>query len=155
MVDIHLILRISGITGVHDETGQVANTVNPEWVAVVVPRRRLKFHQGRGFVLVAVKDDFLNRLVVIVVLNECGEQLVHHTTLHAMSLASLGAFLEMLDAPLDEVFVALPFELRGAGVEEPDSAVGVIDYLLALWRDRPDLHLSALFGPFGCSRNSE
>lgn len=155
VIDKDLVLGISCIAGVHDETRKVANAVDPERVAVEVSRRSLELNQGSSLVLVTVKDDFLNRLVILIILDQGAEELVHHTTFHAMSIAGLSTFLEMFDASLDEVGVALPFKLCSTRVEELDETVGVVDDLLPFRSHRPNLHLGAFVSPDGRGGHSE
>lgn len=155
MIDENLILRVSGITGVHNEARQMTNAINPEWIAVEIPRGCLKLDQRCSFMLIAVENNLLNGLVVVVVFDKRTEQLIHHTALHTVGITRLSAVLEVLDTPLDEVAVAFPFQFCGAGIEEFDCAISMVNHLLSLWGDRPDLHLRTLFGPVCCSRDPE
>lgn len=155
MIDKDLILRVGSITCVHNEARQMTNTVNPKWIAVKIARGCLKLDQSCSFMLIAVENDLLNGLVVVIVFDEGTEQLVHHTALHTVSTTRFSALLQVLDTPLNEVGVALPFKFCGVSVKEFDCASSMINNLFSLWGHRPNLHLGALVGPLGCSRDSE
>lgn len=155
MVDKHLVLGVGSITCVHDEAGQVTNAVDPEGIAMKVARRGLELDQSSSLMLITIKDDFLDRLVVVIILHKSTEQLVHHTAFHAMGLARLSALLQVLNAPLDQVYLALPILLCRIDVEELDGAGCMVKDLLPLGSHRPDLNLGTLLSPLRCGRNSE
>lgn len=120
-----------------------------------VTRRSLELDQRSSLVLVTIENDFLNGLVVLVILDQGTEQLINHAALHSVSLANLCALLQMLNASLDEIGAALPLKFSGTCVEELDCAGCVIEYLLAFKSHGPHLHSGALLGPVGGSRNAE
>ena len=103
MVDEDLVLRVCTIAGVHDETREMTNAIDPEWVAMEVTWRSLELDKCSGLVVLTIKDNLLYRLVILIILNKSAEKLVYHTTLHAVCVTGLGALLEMLNASLDQV----------------------------------------------------
>lgn len=155
MVNKHLVLRVRRIIGIHDESRQVTTAVNPERVAVEVSRRSLELDKRSSFALLAVEDHLTNRSKVIVIVNQSGEELVDHSAFHAVGIAFFCAFLETFDAPLNQVGLALPFELDDVAVEKLDEERSVLEDLLAIEVDRVHLQSDVLLLPVGGSRNAE
>jgi hypothetical protein len=147
VVDKHLVLGVSVITSVHDEARKMTNAVDPEWVSVEVARGSLKLDESGSFMLIAVKDDLPDRLVVLIIVNQRSEEFVDHSSLHPVSLARDRTLLQVLNASLDEVRTALPLSLVVAGLKEFHRAAGVVEDLLAFWGHRPHLNTGALVGP--------
>lgn len=56
-----------------------------------------------------------------------------------MGVAFFCTFLEAFDAPIDQVGLALPFELDSVAVEELDEEGSMIEDLLAVGVDRVHL----------------
>lgn len=125
----------------------MTDAVDPEWVSMEIAGRGLKLDESSSFVLIAVKDDLSNGLVVLIVIHQGSEELVDHSSFHSMSLARDCALLKMLDTSLDEIGAAFPLELIVGRLEELDCAAGMIENLLALWSHRPDLYVCIFIGP--------
>jgi hypothetical protein len=155
VVDEYLVLGVGRIAGIHDEPRQMAETVDPEGVAMEVARGGLELDSRRGFVLIAVQDYFLDGFVVFVIIHQSSKQLVHHSSLHAVSLSGLSLVLQERHASLDQVGNSLPLRLPLGAVEELDSAIGVLDRFLAVCVHRPDLHARLLLGPVHDRRDPE
>ena len=155
MVDEYLVLGVGRIAGIHDEPRQMAETVDPEGVAMEVARRGCELDSRRGFVLIAIQDDFLDGLEVFVIVHQSSKQLVHHSSLHAVSLPGLSLVLQERHASLDQVGDSLPLRFPLRAVEKLDCAVGVLDRFLAVCVHRPDLYARLLLGPAHHRRDSE
>ena len=138
MVDKDLVLRVRGIAGVHDKPRQVPEAVNPERVAVEVSRRSLELDTRSSFILLTVENHLPNRLEVNIVVNQSSKQLVHHASLHAVSIASLCTFLETVDAALDQIGMTLPLKLSSFAVKELDQKGAMLKSLLAFRSDGVD-----------------
>ena len=155
VVDKHLVLGVGGVAGVHDEPRQVANAVNPERIAVEVSRGCLELDTRGSFVLVAVQNHLPNRSEVVVVVNQGSEELVNHSSLHAVGVSAFCALLESIDASLDQVRMPLPLQLQSFGVEELDHEGSVVEDLLALSGNRVDLDLGLFLCPVCGSSDTE
>ena len=155
MVDEHLVLRIGCIIGIHDKPRQVAKAVNPERIAVEVSRGCLELDTRGSFVLITVQNYLPNRSEVVVVVNQGSEELVNHSSLHAVGVSAFCALLESIDASLDQVRMPLPLQLQSFGVEELDHEGSVVEDLLALSGNRVDLDLGLFLCPVCGSSDTE
>lgn len=108
MVDKDLVLGVCPITSIHDKSREMPKAIDPEGIAVEVRWWCLELDQCRCLVLLAVEDDFANRLEVFIVVNQRTEELVDHAPPQAMSVSFEGTVLEKLNTSLDQVRASLP-----------------------------------------------
>lgn len=125
----------------------MTDAVDPEWVSMEIARRRLKLDESSSLMLIAVKNNLSDGLVVLIVIYQGSEKLVDHPSFHPVSLARDRALLQMLDTSLDEIRAAFPLELIVGRLEKLHCAAGMIENLLALWSHRPDLYACIFIGP--------
>lgn len=111
MVNKHLVLGIGRVIGIHDKPRQVTKAINPERVAVEVSRGCLELDTRSSFVLVTVQNHLPNRSEIVVVVDQGSEELVYHSSLHAVGVSAFCALLESINTSLDQIRMSLPLQL--------------------------------------------
>lgn len=155
MINEDLTFGVCSIASIHYETRQMPKTVDPVWVTVKVGLRCLELDQSRRLVMLTIKDNFTDRLVVFIVVDQSAEEFIDHSSPQAMGISFHSTIFEKLNASLDQIRTSLPFKISGHAVEKFDFAVRVVDELFALRGNRVDLHRYVFVHPIGSRRNSE
>ncbi|GKT45117.1 uncharacterized protein ColSpa_05297 [Colletotrichum spaethianum] len=132
--DEDLLARVDGIGTVDDETREMATAVNPVRVAekAAILLRGLETDLGGSLAGLAVQDDLLHTLVLLVIVDQSSEELVGQSATNLGRLALSLSLLEGVNTALDEVANTLELvsPLLSAAVD--DLAVSVLGLLRAL-----------------------